>query len=295
MKKIYIFILICIVFQACSNIPEFNKERAFNYLLDQCDLGPRYPGSAEIELCREYIINNLESTSSEIELQEFSVTIQDEEYQGVNIIAHLHPRMSRRILLGAHYDTRPWADKEQADSLKTIPIIGANDAASGVAVLLEIARITSENPPPEYGIDFVFFDLEDMGEYGNNKSWCRGSTYFAQNYNDNLPEKAVIVDMIGDNDLQLPMEYFSYHNSPNLVNEIWDIGQNLGFLEFKTRIGPRIFDDHMPLIQSGFNAVDIIDFDYPYWHTLQDTPDKCSPRSLYVVGQTLLQFIYNSK
>jgi len=134
-----------------------------------------------------------------------------------------------------------------------------------------------------------------MGSYGNNESWCLGSSYFAENFADKKPEKAIIVDMIGDADLEIDIEYFSYHNSPNLVNEIWNAAKNLGFSEFKFKIGAGIYDDHFPLIKNGFNAIDIIDFEYKFWHTLDDTSDKCSPHSLYVVGQTLLQIIYQEK
>ena len=294
MIKYISLIFISLVIISCQDtIPEFNKEEAFTFLEEQCNLGPRYPGSDEIVLCRNYIISALNQYGASVEEQYFSVIINDTEFEGVNIIAKFYPRMSRRILLGAHYDTRPWADKEEDISLHDTPIIGANDAASGVAVLLELASIISKKQPEQFGIDLVFFDLEDMGTYQKNETWCLGSEHFAKNYTGKKPEKAIIVDMIGDKDLEINMEYSSYHNSPALVNEIWETGKNLGFSEFKQRIGNRIYDDHYPLIKIGINAIDIIDFDYPYWHTLADTPDKCSSQSLYIVGQTLLKIIYS--
>ena len=296
MHKIILLSIITLLFFSCSSsIPEFDEEEAFTFLQAQCDLGPRPPGSDEIELCRNYITGELKKYGATVNKQEFTTVINDIEYNGINIIASFYPRMSRRILLGAHYDTRPWADKEKDIELHNTPIIGANDAASGVAVLLELALIISQEQPPQFGIDFVFFDLEDMGEYGNNESWCLGSSYFAENFTEVKPEKAIIVDMIGDTDLEINMEYFSYHNSPNLVNEVWDTAKDLGFTEFKSKITNKIYDDHYPLIVHGFNAIDIIDFEYPFWHTLEDTPDKCSPHSLYVVGQTLLNIIYKEK
>ncbi len=294
-KNIFIVSFILIILGCSYDIPIFDGNRAFSLLEKQCELGERYPGSAEIVLCRELIINAIVEYGGEIEIQKFPAKIEGQSYIGENIIAHFYPQMSRRILLGAHYDTRPWADKDSIFSNHKTPIIGANDAASGVAVLLEIARIISENPPTQFGIDLVFFDLEDMGSYGNNESWCLGSSYFAENFADKKPEKAIIVDMIGDADLEIDIEYFSYHNSPNLVNEIWNAAKNLGFSEFKFKIGAGIYDDHFPLIKNGFNAIDIIDFEYKFWHTLDDTSDKCSPHSLYVVGQTLLQIIYQEK
>ena len=287
-----ISMLSIMLFSCSESIPGFDGDRAFGYLEDQCQFGPRNPGSDGIQLCRDYIIDKLSALGAIIEIQSFSAEIGTEEYEGVNIIASFYPRLSRRILLGAHYDTRPWADKESDPDLHNTPIPGANDAASGVAVLLELAAILNQFEPPQYGIDLVFFDLEDMGNYGDNETWCLGSQYFAGNYRGNLPEKAIVVDMIGDADLLIEMEYLSYHNAPALVNEVWNIARQLGFKQFKQRISNRIYDDHVPLIKAGFEAILIIDFDYPYWHTLQDTPDKCSPQSLQVVGQTLLHLIY---
>ncbi len=294
-RFVFLFLLSILIISCQDSIPEFNSEESFIFLEKQCELGPRPPGSDEIELCRNYIIGELKKSGAEIQQQEFTSIIKEQEYRGVNIIVSFYPRMSRRILLGAHYDTRPWADKEEDASLHNEPIIGANDAASGVAVLLEIASIISDRQPGQFGIDMVFFDLEDMGEYGNNTTWCLGSSYFAENFTGEKPEKAIVVDMIGDSDLQIEMEYFSYHNSPDLVNEVWDTAKELGFNEFKSKITNMIYDDHYPLICAGFNAIDIIDFKYPVWHTLGDTPDKCSPNSLYVVGQTLLTIIYSEK
>ena len=294
-KLIFFFFLILVISSCVDSFPVFNADSAFEHLEKQCELGVRYPGSDGIEFCREYIINELTKCNAEIELQKFTVVLNGEKIDGVNILASFYPQMSRRILLGAHYDTRPWADKEEDPSLHNTPIPGANDAASGVAVLLELAEIISTLQPQQFGIDMVFFDLEDMGAYGNNESWCLGSSYFADNFTDPKPEKAIVIDMIGDADLSINMEYSSYHNSPNLVKEVWDIADQLGFNEFKTRITNRIYDDHYPLIVAGINAIVIIDFEYPFWHTLEDTPNKCSPHSLGVVGQTMVNLIYQEK
>lgn len=293
MSKRLLILLICIILVGCSSqVPKFNQTASFSMLTKQCELGPRYPGSEGIELCRNLIINELKKYGAEIELQNFTSTINDKIYPGQNIIASFYPRMSRRILLAAHYDTRPWADKDPNEANHDKPIIGANDAASGVAVLLEIARILSSVQPEQFGIDLVFFDQEDMGNYGDDKTWCLGSTYYSENFNEEKPEKAIVVDMVGDKDLEINIEYISYHNSPNLVNEIWDTANELEFSEFKVKIVNKIYDDHVPLIKHGFNAIDIIDFDYSHWHALEDTEDKCSPRSLKIVGQTLLEVIY---
>lgn len=296
MNKLVNFFFSILVITSCTeNYPVFNETDAFTHLEKQCELGVRHPGSDGIELCRDYIINELSKYNVEVELQKFNVDINEKEIAGVNILVSFYPQMSRRILLGAHYDTRPWADKEEDVALHNTPIIGANDAASGVAVLLELAKIISEHQPPQFGVDMVFFDLEDMGVYGKNETWCLGSFYFAENYNKPKPEKAIIIDMIGDADLSVNMEYFSYHNSPNLVKEVWELADNLGFNEFKTKIVNRVYDDHYPLLEKGINAIVLIDFEYPYWHTLNDTPDKCSPKSLNIIGQTMVNLIYQEK
>ncbi|MCF7920891.1 MAG: M28 family peptidase [Candidatus Cloacimonetes bacterium] len=288
-----IFAGMLVLLAGCSGkVPEFDGNFAYKMLLEQCELGARVPGSPEIELCRDYIISKLQKYGAEVNDQTFSVEIEGDTLSGVNIIGSFYPELSRRILFGAHYDTRPWSDKEEDTEKWQIPVPGGNDGASGVAVLLELGRILSTTMPPEYGVDLVFFDLEDMGQYEQNDSWCLGSEYFAQNYSGEKPELAIVIDMIGDNDLEIPLEYHSYHNSPALVRKIWNIADRLEISEFKTRIDKAVFDDHYRLIQAGFNAIDIIDFDYEWWHTTRDTPDKCSAESLRKVGRVLTYFLY---
>ncbi len=294
MKKLIVSTLGCImVLVACSTAtPNFDQDKAFAHITAQCAFGPRNPGSDGIELCRDYLISALKVLGATVTEQPFVASVQQDSVAGTNIIASFYPQMSRRILLGAHYDTRPWADKDPDASLHNTPIPGANDGASGVAVLLEIARVVSRTQPQQFGLDIVFFDLEDSGSYGDNISWCLGSQYFADNMPINEPEKAIIVDMIGDKNQNIHMDYFSYHNHPILVKELWETAHELGFNSFKSTIKQAIFDDHYPLIQKGINAAVIIDFDYPLWHTMADEPSACSPASLEAVGETLLHIIY---
>jgi len=296
MNKIWLLLTLIFILLSCQNqIPEFDKNNAYKFLTEQCDLGFRYPGTEEIELCRKYIISHLEPSASSINEQKFTAEIDTTTYEGINIIANFYPEMSRRILLGAHFDTRQWADKDSIMTNHAKPVLGANDGASGVAVLLEIARIISQKQPSQFGVDMVFFDLEDAGSYGKLETWCSGSTYFVKNFSGQKPEKIIIVDMIGDADLNIFMEIYSYRSSPNLVNEVWSLAKKLEFPEFIQKTKYRIEDDHLPFIKAGFNAIDIIDFDYPYWHTVHDTPDKCSPESLFKVGKLLLHLIYKEQ
>ncbi|MDD3051757.1 MAG: M28 family peptidase [Candidatus Cloacimonetes bacterium] len=291
MKRLLLFFTLVLI--SCqTRIPQFNEEKAWGHLIAQTDLGYRVPGSPEIELCRKVIENHFVNLGIEVKRQNFTAEVRGKVIDGVNIIASSYPLLSRRIMLCAHYDTRPWADMDNSEENWTKPVLGANDAASGVAVLMELASVVASQQPSEYGIDFVFFDLEDSGDYGDNDTWCLGSKYFADNFTGSIPEKTILFDMIGDKDLEIPIEYFSYQNSPALVREVWEIARELDFSEFKNIVGKAIYDDHYNLLQKGFETINIIDFDYKYWHTVYDVPDNCSSRSLYIVGQTALNLIY---
>ncbi len=172
------------------------------------------------------------------------------------------------------------------------PILGANDGASGVAVLLELGRMVSEQPP-HVGIDIVLFDAEDGGDEGGLGAWCIGSSYYASHLGAYCPRYAIVVDMIGDCDLEIPMEPYSRSAAPELMRLVWDSAERVGASSFVDRIGTAIYDDHVPLVQAGLSAIDLIDLDYAYWHTVEDTPDKCCPESLADVGRVVAEFIYS--
>ncbi|MEA2104932.1 MAG: M28 family peptidase [Candidatus Cloacimonadota bacterium] len=295
MYLIFLFLLLVFALISCAKkIPQFNGIKAYQYLEKQCDFGTRNPNSEGHLLCKNYLINFLEEAGAEVKTQEFTHIIRGENYQLTNIIASFYPKRRNRLVFGAHWDTRPWADLDSIKANQNTPIMGANDAASGVAVLMELAEILSKNDPLTHGIDIVFFDGEDAGTAGTEENWCLGSAYFVENYEFNTePQAVIIVDMIGDADLQVEIEGFSYKNSPELVTEIWKIAEGLNIKSFDTKLSNYIFDDHYPFLEKGYNAIDIIDFDYPYWHTLEDTPDKCSAESLQQIGDVLVKFIYS--
>ena len=293
MKIINLFFLCVLFLFGCSNtIPEFNGEKAFEYLEAQCEFGPRNPGSEGHSQCKDYFVNFLRTHGASVQTQEFSAEVRGQEYQFTNIIASYYPNRPRRIFIGAHWDTRPWADRDENTSNHETPIIGANDAASGVAVLLELATILQSHEPPVYGIDFIFFDAEDAGTYGTNKTWCLGSQYFVEQYSGKEPEYVIVIDMIGDADLNILIESFSINSSPALVKMVWDIARKNNINAFSSKMTSYIYDDHYPFLEAGYEAIDIIDMDYPYWHTIEDTPDKCSPKSLQDVGTVLIHLIY---
>jgi len=275
-----------------GGVPEFDSQSAFTYLEEQVDIGFRYPGSPEHKALQKYLTGRLQDFGANVSLQPFdAVLTTGDTLHLINIIGNYNREASKRIMLAAHYDTRPYADRDPDPANREKPIHGANDGASGVAVLLEIARLLGQNDPP-VGVDIVLFDGEDYGREGVAIDYCLGSAHFARRLRGYRPSAAIVVDMIGDKDLEILLEGYSRAASPALLGELFDIAEELGFGQFRRKKMPAIIDDHLPLIQAGLNAVDLIDFDYDYWHTLEDTPDKCSPGSLEAVGKVLLHYIW---
>ena len=295
------FLSIVIIFSCNDSVPNFDENSAYQFLLDQCDFGPRNPGSEGYNNCKEYLIKTLDSYSDTVFTQPFVINdIDDTQYDLDNIIAQYNINSNSHLLLGAHWDTRPWADSDLNIEKHNQPIIGANDGASGVSVLLEVAKIFHYNPPP-IRVSIVFFDGEDMGRPGVPKSYARGSQFFAKNLPIEKPDEAIILDMIGDKELHIPIERYSYQQNKDLVKKLWSLANKLNLEAFESRIVHTIYDDHVPLWQEAkIPAIDIIDFNYPnrysnYWHTSQDTPDNCSAQSLGQVGNLLVHYIYGSQ
>lgn len=274
------------------NAPVFDPDSAFARLEEQVAIGPRHPGSPGHRAVQRYLVDRLRRSGAEVSLQPFEAVMSEgDTLRLINIIGNFNPGARRRVMLGAHYDTRPVADRDPDPGSRGTPIPGANDGASGVAVLLEIARLLGRREPP-VGVDIVLFDGEDSGETGVAAGFCLGSTHFARNLKGYRPFAAIVVDMIGDRDLDIPMEGYSRAAAPALLDELYEIAAELGYGQFRRERGPAIVDDHLPLIQAGLSAVDLIDFDYAWWHTLEDTPDKCDPRSLEAVGRVLVEFLW---
>lgn len=274
----------------------FDGNNAFEILKKQCEFGPRPPGSEAHTKTRDYLFTQLKNYAETVSLQPYTSevdTIDDPPQRQTlhmnNIIAEFGSKHSETLLLAAHWDTRPCADQDPNSENQREPIIGANDGASGVAVLLEIARILKETPPPRR-ILIILFDGEDYGK--TTDQMFLGSTYFAKNMGKWKPDYGILLDMIGDKDLEIPKEQFSWMANPEYMDIIWKRAKKLGLDPFQDRAGPAVMDDHVPLLQVGVPMVNIIDFDYPYWHTLEDTVDKCSPKSLEIVGILVVSLIY---
>lgn len=282
-----------------SAIHEFEGEKAFKLLVDQVSFGPRVPNTYAHEQCLNFLEAELRKYADETKLQKFiDIGYDNQTLKLTNIIASFKPNAAKRILLCAHWDSHPWASQDSNIQNRNKPIPGANDGASGVAVLLEIARILKSNPPI-IGVDIVLFDGEDYAKANDINGYLRGSKYFAKNLSlPFTPAYGILLDMIGDSQLEIPKEGYSMRYAPDIVQKVWAAAKDLNISYFVDEIGQEIIDDHLPLNQVGIKTINLIDFNYPdatnkYWHTLQDTPDKCSEESLEAVGKVLLHIIYH--
>lgn len=278
------------------NIPKFDGNAAFSLLKKQTDFGPRNPNSIGHAQCLKFLEENLTKNSDVVNLQEFTYNGYNNELLTLtNIFASFRPTLNDRILFIAHWDTRPRADMDSDPAKRNQPILGANDGASGVAVLLEMARLFHQSPPP-IGVDLLLVDGEDYGKDDDLERFSLGTRHFVETRNPNYrPHFGILLDMIGDSDLRIPIEQNSLSYAPNVIETIWSAAEKLGVSQFVNEPGEQIFDDHIPLNESGIPTVDIIDFQYPYWHTLQDTPDKCSAESLEAVGKVMMYVVYTQK
>lgn len=286
MKKI-IFVIQIILLLTLTNCAEnknseFDGENAFQYAKKQVDFGPRTPGSEAHQNTVDWMISELENNGWDTHLQ----TEQLDHYQIKNIVAQQATSNDGPwIILAAHYDSRFYADRDPNPENHLSPVPGGNDGASGVAVLLELSRILPKDL--EKNVWLVFFDAEDQGQI-ENWDWILGSRSFVNTLEDK-PDSVIILDMIGDKDLNIHLEK---NSDPKLQNEIWQIASDLGYREFFIpEYKYAILDDHIPFVEKGITAIDIIDFDYQYWHTVDDTVDNISPYSLEVVGKTILHWL----
>lgn len=258
----------------------FDGKRAYRDILAQVEFGSRIPGTEGNQRTADYIGAELRQAGWIVESQDF--TYRNTPVR--NVMGRANLGEGSIIILGAHYDTRRFADRDPKHPGDPVP--GANDGASGVAVLLELARVLDLSQV-QHEIWMAFFDAEDNGDI-DDWDWIVGSTYVADHLNTQ-PEAMILLDMVGDVDQQI---YFEGNSDHELSAKIWTIAAQLGYGQhFIPQVRWTIIDDHIPFVQRGIPAVDIIDFDYPHWHTVDDTPDKISPESLERVGRTLQVFL----
>lgn len=285
--------------------PDFNADSAYQYVKVQADLGPRTPGSKAHDKAVAYYEKFFKSLGADVKVQGGNMNTYDgKQWRVDNVIATFNPQAKNRVLLTAHYDSRPFADKDPVVANREKPCPGVNDGASGVGVLMEIARMV-KNKPTTVGIDIILFDLEDYGDNGDQYSWCLGSAYWAQNmHKANYKAKyAILLDMVGAKDAIFPREAVSVFFANDVVNKIWNAAERLGYSNyFIYDESGEMTDDHVPINKiAGIPAVDILHYNhitnefFEFHHTTKDDITTIDKKTLKAVGQTLADVIYNEE
>lgn len=293
--------------------PAFSADSAYAFTQAQCDFGPRAMNTEGHDRCGSWIVNKFRQygcvvTSLRADLKGYDGTVLKSQ----NIWARIHPERTERILLCAHWDSRPWADNDPDSANWHKPILAANDAASGVAVMLEIARLLQRDTTLRVGVDFVCFDAEDWGtpqwaeSEGGDNSWALGAQYFAANLPYGFHVRyGILLDMVGGEGARFYKEGMSMQFAPEIVKKVWRAARKAGYGNFFPRQeGGMVTDDHIPLNQTAhIPTIDIIPF-YPdcaqssfgpTWHTLNDNMEHISRSTLKAVGQTMIQVIYTEE
>lgn len=298
--------------------PVFNADSAYAFTKAQCDFGPRNMNSRGHDLCGEWIVNKFREYGCKVTTQRVNLTGYDgTTLRSCNIMASINPEATTRILFCAHWDSRPWADNDPDQSNWKKPIIAANDAASGIAVMLELARIINNGKAekalrPQLGVDFVCFDAEDWGTPqwadvpDDADSWALGAQYWSKNLPQGYEARyGILLDMVGGVGAQFFQEGISLQYAPEIVKKVWRSAREVGFGSyFPKRMGGMVTDDHVPVNRyAKIPTIDIIPF-YPdckqsgfgpTWHTLADNMENIDRNTLRAVGQTLVQVIYKEQ
>lgn len=255
--------------------------------------GPRAPGTPGHDSCFAFLVATLKECAPVVETDTFFYSPPElgKEVRLMNVLARFAPREKKRILLGAHWDTRPWADRDPDPARRRDPILGANDGGSGVAVLLEVARVLQKRTPG-VGVDIALFDGEDLGTDLNPNGYFRGSNQFvAWRSLEAPPLFVIVIDMVGRKGSEFWWEGHSHERASNIVDLVWTRAKSLRLQAFKNGVKHTIFDDHIPFLNAGIPAVNIIDFDFPEWHTHADVPAILDPGTLEAVGRVLVSLV----
>lgn len=276
----------------------FDAPLAMDLVERQVEFGPRVPGTAAHAAALEWMTAFLGERADTVEQRPFTwVTTRGDTLSLTNVWASFAPEKPSRILLVAHWDSRPVAERSADPADRSKPIPGANDGASGVAVVLAIADALAKRPVG-VGVDILLTDGEDWGHdpvtYATEvQDMLLGARQFAQTRGrEYRPLFGILLDLVGDRDPRFPMEGYSMQYAPEVVQRVWEVAADLGHGNvFVSRTGSAITDDHVPLNEAGVRTIDIIDLDYPHWHTLEDTPDKVSASTLGIVGRVVLETI----
>lgn len=274
--------------------PEISGARALAFVKEQMAFGPRIPGTLPHRAAGDWLDSILRVRADTLVVQEFAHRASDGQRLPLrNFFARFRPDDPTRVLLLSHWDTRPVADNAGDPEDRKRPVPGANDGGSGTAVLLVFSELLDSLPPP-IGVDLLLVDGEDYGDFGSEADVFLGSKYFAANLPARYrPLYGILLDMVGDRELDLYVEGYSQTYAPAIVRRVWDLADEIGYGHvFHRSVRHHVRDDHVPLNEAGIPTIDIIDFDYPYWHTPEDTPDKLSAASLKAVGDVLAALIY---
>ncbi len=281
---------------ACQTRFDVDGARALARVEHQVRAGPRVPGTAAHDSIRVWIEGELARLGAEVDAQRFPDSTLGRPHELANLIGRYGPNVGRRIALIAHWDSRPWCDQDPDTARRHDPMPGANDGGSGVAVLLEVAELLAHRPPA-IGVDLVFVDGEDLGSHDDVRGWCRGSKEYARRIRDGRTpavSAAFVFDMVGDRHLDIYPVVRSAQDAANLVQLVLDAARATGARHFYSDPRWDPYDDHVPLLEIGVPAVDIIDFDYPAWHTSHDLPDQVSAASLAEVAGVAAWIVYRS-
>jgi Zn-dependent M28 family amino/carboxypeptidase len=273
--------------------PQFDGAASMQYIQTQLDFGPRIPGTPGHRQTGDWIVQQMRERADTVLVQEWThVTKDGDSLPMRNIFARFNPEARQRILYLAHWDTRPISDAATGSD-RALPVPGANDGASGVALLIGVADALRQ-APPQVGVDLLFVDGEDFGDFSTDTDVLIGSRFFAQHLPtpDYRPLFGVLWDMIGDANLRIYQEGYSVQRAPEIVSRVWQTAADLGYHNvFVPTGGISVTDDHLPLLDAGLRVINVIDIDYPAHHTPRDTFDKVSRESMQIVGNVALELI----
>ena len=322
MKRVFILFITVMLLMACGGGkkditekgepvgPQFSADSAFLFCKQQCDFGPRTMNSEAHEQCGQWIVEKFQGYGMKVTEQRATLTGFDgTPLLSNNIIAQYQPEKAQRVLLCAHWDSRPWADNDPDEANHTKPVMAANDGASGVAVMLEIARLLqADTCQLPVGVDFVCFDAEDWGSHDDNDSWALGAQHWSKNYHPSPNTKhryGILLDMVGGQGARFYQEGYSKYYAKPVVKRVWRAAAVAGFSSyFPQEDGGGITDDHVPVNEvAQIPCIDIINY-YPdcdessfgpTWHTIHDDMEHLDRNTLKAVGQTLIQVLYTEK
>ena len=277
--------------------PTFDGEAAMELVRAQVAFGPRVPGTEGHAAQLAWMLSRLDSVAPVVVADTFThITTSSDTLTLVNVMARFEPDAGRRILLLAHWDTRPTSDEASDPAAREIPVPGANDGGSGTAVLLELASVLAQQPPP-LGVDLLLVDGEDYGP--GVEDMLLGAKHYAETVpDDDRPVYGLLLDMVGDADPSFPVEGISAQFANVVVQKVWRAAERLGLRSFfPTAVGQNLTDDHVPLIEAGIPTANVIDFTYgpgnAFWHTPDDVPENVSARTLGMVGQVVVELVYS--